>query len=111
MFTPTSEAAFGKVGILCLRFRKTGRQIAALTLEQMCSLFYLKRATVGQGLMQMSSVGGADGEMLHRRVLGGGSSLLRQCGCVGCWGCRRGGRRCAKPAKELVELVCFVQAP
>ena len=58
MFTPTSEAAFGKVGILCLRFRKTGRQIAALTLEQMCSLFYLKRATVGQGLMQMSSVGG-----------------------------------------------------
>ena len=32
MFTPTSEAAFGKRGILCLRFRKTGRHIAALTL-------------------------------------------------------------------------------
>ena len=45
MFTPTSEAAFGKGGILRLRFRKTGRHTAALTLEQMCSLFYLKRAT------------------------------------------------------------------
>ena len=44
MFMPTSEAAFGKGGILRLRFRKTGRHIAALTLEQMCRLFYLKRA-------------------------------------------------------------------
>ena len=44
MFTPTSEAAFGKGGILRLHFRKTGRQIDALTLEQMCRLFYLKRA-------------------------------------------------------------------
>ena len=46
MFTPTSETAFGKGGILHLRFRKTGRHIAFLTLEQMCRLFYLKRATV-----------------------------------------------------------------
>ena len=41
MFTPT---AFGKGGILRLCFRKTGRHIAVLTLEQMCRLFYLKRA-------------------------------------------------------------------
>ena len=39
---PTSEAAFGKGGISHLR--KTGRHIAFLTLEQMCRLFYLKRA-------------------------------------------------------------------
>ena len=45
MFTPTSEVAFGKGGILRLGFRKTGWHIAALTLEQMCRLFYLKRAT------------------------------------------------------------------
>ena len=45
MFTPTSVAAFGKGGILHLHFRKTGRHIVALTLEQMCNLFYLKRAT------------------------------------------------------------------
>ena len=44
MFTATSEAAFGKGEILRLRFRKTGRHIAILTLEQMCRLFYLKRA-------------------------------------------------------------------
>ena len=43
IFAPTSEAAFGKRGILRLRFRKTGWHIAALTLEQMCCLFYLKR--------------------------------------------------------------------
>ena len=29
-----------------LGFRKTGRHIAALTLEQMCRLFYLKRAII-----------------------------------------------------------------
>ena len=46
MFTPTPEAAFGKGGILRFRFRKTGRHITALTLEQMCLLFYLKRASV-----------------------------------------------------------------
>ena len=46
MFTPTSEAAFGEGGILLLRFRKTRRHIAVLTLEQMCCLFYLKRAAV-----------------------------------------------------------------
>ena len=45
MFMPTSEAAFGKGGILRLRFRKTGRHTAVLTLEQMCHLFNLKRAT------------------------------------------------------------------
>ena len=45
MFTPTSEAAFGKGGILHLGFRKTGWHIAVLTLEQMCRLFYIKRAT------------------------------------------------------------------
>ena len=45
MFTPTSEAAFGKGGILRLGFRETGRHIAALTLEQMCRLFYLKRGS------------------------------------------------------------------
>ena len=44
MFTPTSEVAFGKRGILRLGFRKTGQHIAALTLEQMCCLFNLKRA-------------------------------------------------------------------
>ena len=44
---PTSEAAFGKGGILRLGFRKTDWHIAALTLEQMCRLFYLKRATLG----------------------------------------------------------------
>ena len=33
MFMPTSEAAFGKGGILCRGFRKTGRHIAVLTLE------------------------------------------------------------------------------
>ena len=44
VFTSTSVAAFGKGGILHLRFRKTGRDIAALTLEQICCLFYLKRA-------------------------------------------------------------------
>ena len=38
------QRAFGKGGILRLGFRKTGRHIAALTLEQMCCLFYLKRA-------------------------------------------------------------------
>ena len=47
VFTPTSEAAFGKGGTLRLGFRKTGRHIAALTLEQMCRLFYLKRANEG----------------------------------------------------------------
>ena len=46
VFTPTSEAAFRKGGTLRLGFRKTGRHIAALTLEQMCRLFYLKRAIV-----------------------------------------------------------------
>ena len=45
-FTPTSETAFGKGGILGLGFRKTGQQIAAFTLEQMCRLFYLKRAVI-----------------------------------------------------------------
>ena len=45
MFTPTSVAAFGKGGILRLGFRKTGQHIAALTLEQMCHLFYVKRDT------------------------------------------------------------------
>ena len=44
MLTPTSEAAFGKGGILHLGFRRTGRHFAALTLEQMCRLFYLKRS-------------------------------------------------------------------
>ena len=44
MFTPMSEAAFLKGEILGLGFRKTGRHVAALTLEQMCHLFYLKRA-------------------------------------------------------------------
>ena len=43
MLTPTPEVAFGKGGILRFRFRKTGRHIA-LTLEQMCRLFYLKKA-------------------------------------------------------------------
>ena len=38
-------AAFGKRGILHLRFRKTVRHIAAFTLHQMCCLFYLKGAT------------------------------------------------------------------
>ena len=45
MFTPTSEAAFRKGGILHIHFRRTSRHIAALTLEQLCHLFYLKRAT------------------------------------------------------------------
>ena len=44
MFMPTLEAAFGKGGVLRLCFRKTGWHIAALTLEQMCLLFFLKRA-------------------------------------------------------------------
>ena len=44
MFSPTSEAAFGKGGILRLHFRKTGRHMAVLTLEQMCRLFCLKSA-------------------------------------------------------------------
>ena len=48
MFTPTSEVAFRKEGTLCLSFRKIGQHIAALTLEQMCRLFYLKRATLSQ---------------------------------------------------------------
>ena len=48
MFTPTSEAAFGKGGILRLCFRKTGWHIAVL--------FYLKRATVMQGRVMVSSV-------------------------------------------------------
>ena len=42
MFTSTTEA-FGKGGILHLGFRKTGRHIAALILEQMFHLFYLNR--------------------------------------------------------------------
>ena len=46
MLTPCPVAAFGKGGILRFPFRKTRRHIAALTLEQMCRLFYLKRATV-----------------------------------------------------------------
>ena len=46
MFTPNSEAVFGKGGILRLGFRKTGRHIAVFTLEQMCRLFYLKTANV-----------------------------------------------------------------
>ena len=51
MLTPPSEAAFGKGGILRLGFRKTGWHIAALTMEQMCHLFYLKRANVwGQSM-------------------------------------------------------------
>ena len=45
MFTPTSVATFGEGGILRLHFRKTGRHIAAFTLEQMCHLFYLKRVS------------------------------------------------------------------
>ena len=40
------QRAFGKGGILRLHFRKTGRDIAVFTLQQMCRLFYLKRATV-----------------------------------------------------------------
>ena len=55
MFTPTSEAAFGKGGILRLCFRKTGWHIAALTLEQMCRLFYLKRASVWRLALHKSS--------------------------------------------------------
>ena len=39
------QGGFGKGEILRLGFRKTGWHIAALTLEQMCRLFYLKRAT------------------------------------------------------------------
>ena len=46
MFTPTSAVAFRKGGILHLGYRKTGRHIAALTLAQMCRLFYLKRVAV-----------------------------------------------------------------
>ena len=42
-------AAFGEGGLLCLHFRKTGRHIATFTLELMCHLFYLKRATVYSG--------------------------------------------------------------
>ena len=45
MFTPTPVVAFGKGGILHLHFRKIRRHIAALTLEQMCRLFYLKRGS------------------------------------------------------------------
>ena len=37
---------FWKRRNITLGFRKTGRHIAALTLEQMCRLFYLKRATL-----------------------------------------------------------------
>ena len=44
MFMLTSEVAFGKGGILRLGFRKTGRHITALILEQIRRLFYLKRA-------------------------------------------------------------------
>ena len=46
MFTPTLVAVFGKGGILHLPFRKTRVHIAALTLEQMCCLFHLKRVSV-----------------------------------------------------------------
>lgn len=45
MFMPTAVAAFGKGGISHLPFRKTGRHIAAFTLEWMCRLFYLKMAS------------------------------------------------------------------
>ena len=58
MFTPTPKAAFGKGGILRLRFRKTRQQIAAFTLEQMCRLFYLKMANlfdINNHLMFISS--------------------------------------------------------
>ena len=37
---------FGKGGILCLHFRKTGWHIASFTLEQMYRLFYLYRASI-----------------------------------------------------------------
>ena len=46
MFTPTPVVAFGEGGKLRLRFRKTRRHIAALTLDQMCRLFYQKRPSV-----------------------------------------------------------------
>ena len=46
------QRAFGKGGILHLGFRKTGRHIAAFTLEQMCHLFCLKRALETDSLVE-----------------------------------------------------------
>ena len=51
---------FGKGGIL--HFRETGRHIAAFTLEQMCRLFYLKRASVAA----FSYTTGVDGDLVLR---------------------------------------------
>ena len=46
MFMLIPVTVFGKGGILCLHFRKTGWHIASFTLEQMYRLFYLYRASI-----------------------------------------------------------------
>ena len=46
MFMLIPVTVFGKGGILCLHFRKTGWHIASFTLEQMYCLFYLYRASI-----------------------------------------------------------------
>ena len=63
------RGGFGKGGILRLGFRETGRHIAALTLEQMCCLFTLKRTPITPVLLGYWTVVVGTGEIISSRAV------------------------------------------